>query len=56
MWTSVKRVHEASEMNASHRPSMEDEHRAIDSFLRDDPQSALFAVCSLLLPLSARTL
>ncbi|KAH9261432.1 hypothetical protein BASA81_000076 [Batrachochytrium salamandrivorans] len=44
MWSSVKRVHEASEMNASHRPSMEDEHRTIDSFLPDDPQSALFAV------------
>jgi serine/threonine protein phosphatase PrpC len=43
-WTSVKRVHQACEMNAMHRSSMEDEHRVIDKFLPEDETSAFFAV------------
>jgi len=43
-WSSVKHVHEASEMNALHRSTMEDEHRFIDSFLSTDEKSGFFAV------------
>lgn len=45
MPSCVKRVHEASEMNAVHRSAMEDEHRVIDSyFLPNQPESGYFAV------------
>jgi serine/threonine protein phosphatase PrpC len=43
-WSSVKRVHEASEMNPFHRSTMEDEHRVIDGFLASDTRSGFFAV------------
>lgn len=43
-WRSVQRVHEACEMNPIHRTSMEDEHRALDSFLAQDERSGFFAV------------
>ena len=43
-WSSVRRVHEACEMNAVHRSAMEDEHRVVDSFLPTDSRSGFFAV------------